>query len=213
MNFPQPSDFLRLGADVSLAPHDEMLDGAALSHYFGSGMSAAWAIDNIIRCRSSVSNEPLADILDFGSGCGRVARFLCARFPDARLHVTDLRKDDAQWCADNLGCVLAPDTLPSEAYDLVWLGSVFTHLSETSARDLIRRLAHPLRNNGVLAFSTQGRFAYQMLQNVDWDLAAKHPWMSYMASIKMRSMTCCVSLNTLAMGTWTILNRMDTASV
>ena len=75
---PLPSDLLRLNAPTRLAPHDEMLDSVGLDHYFGSGMSAAWAIDNIVRCRSAVVSDPSfpADILDFGSGCGRVARFI-----------------------------------------------------------------------------------------------------------------------------------------
>jgi SAM-dependent methyltransferase len=177
----QPSDLLRLGASIRLASHDEMLDGAALDHYFGSGMSAAWAIDNIIRCRSAVAADPSfpAEVLDFGSGCGRVARFIRALYPHARVHVADLRQEDARWCVNSLGCVPAPDRLPQQSYDLIWLGSVFTHLPEKAARELLSQLLRSLKDYGVLAFSTQGRFAHWKLKNIDWIAAAKHTWMSY----------------------------------
>jgi SAM-dependent methyltransferase len=50
--------------------------------------------------------------------------------------------------------VLSPDS-----FDLIWVGSVFTHLSEEEVSALLFRLADALRPNGLLVFTTHGRFS------------------------------------------------------
>ncbi|MBC7801954.1 MAG: hypothetical protein H7Z10_15150 [Gemmatimonadaceae bacterium] len=44
-------------------------------------------------------------------------------------------------------------------FDLIWVGSVLTHLSEALSVALIRKLMSFLNENGLLIASTHGRFA------------------------------------------------------
>jgi trans-aconitate methyltransferase len=85
-------------------------------------------------------------ILDFGCGAGRVTRWLCAAFPEAEISVTDLRETDLEFCAKNfrvtpwlsgteIDALQAPDR-----YDLIWVGSVLTHLSAAKSLNLLNKL-------------------------------------------------------------------------
>jgi SAM-dependent methyltransferase len=47
----------------------------------------------------------------------------------------------------------------TNTYDLIWAGSVLTHLPEAVSKDLIHRLFSWLRPTGVLVMSFHGRFA------------------------------------------------------
>jgi hypothetical protein len=175
-----PEDLCSLPVTRDIADHDQMAS-EHLGHYFGVGISALWTIQNILRCRESAIEQrtPITAVLDFGCGCGRIGRFLRAGFPSAQIHVTDFRKEDVDWYIKTLSATMAPDPLPDQGYDLIWLGSVFTHLAENEARALLARLLPSLRLGGVLAFSTQGRFAYRRAVECDPLMAEAHPWMTY----------------------------------
>jgi SAM-dependent methyltransferase len=176
----EPKALAHLLPVTKIAEHDQMFQGN-YGHYFGVGLSAAWTIESILRARSSFLATPssIRDILDVGCGCGRVARFLRVQHPDALLHVTDIRKADVDWCCTNLGCVPAPDVLPPKSYDLIWLGSVFTHLNAEAAEKLLAQLLACLRPSGVLAFSTTGRLSYSALKALNWDDVNRPARLSY----------------------------------
>jgi len=163
-------DFSELSAlrpVTATSPTDQMLVSDRREQYFRVGLSALWVINSILRARQSFLSEltPVRSILDMGCGGGRIARFLRVGFPSAAIYVSDFRKQDEAWVCANLGCQPAPEHLPRRAYDLIWLGSVFTHLGQGPARELLARLLPTLAADGVLAFSTQGRFAYRRLKD------------------------------------------------
>ncbi len=174
------SPLLRAPVVTEIASHDQMYDGGK-EHYFGVGLSALFAISNAVTARESylMRATPMRDILDFGCGCGRVTRFLRAGYPSANIWVNDLRRADMHWCVEKLGCVEAADEPAAGSYDLVWLGSVFTHLPMEVARGLIQKLSTALRPNGILLFSVQGRHSFERLSKLDWSLVAERPWLSY----------------------------------
>jgi SAM-dependent methyltransferase len=153
---------------TTTCPVDQMLVPGRRDHYFRTGLSALWVINSILRSRQSLLSElaPVGSILDVGCGGGRIARFLRVGFPAATIYVSDFRKEDEAWVCTNLGCVPAPEHLPRNAYDLIWLGSVFTHHDQSPARELLARLLAALAPDGVLAFSTHGRFAYRRLKKM-----------------------------------------------
>ncbi|HEV2098952.1 MAG TPA: class I SAM-dependent methyltransferase [Stellaceae bacterium] len=135
-------------------------------HYFGVGRSAALALWTALSARLQYAGgeaEPRI-MLDFGCGHGRVARYIRAQFPQARVEVTDLNRDGVAWCVEHLGCHDAGNEIPSGRYDLVWVGSVFTHLPEHTALDLLARLKLSLRPYGVLLYTTQGRLSAATLE-------------------------------------------------
>lgn len=166
---------------TEIAPTDQMWSPDAASHYFAVGLSGLHAIWQAVAARGAFMGcEPVSDILDFGCGCGRVTRFLRAEYPFARIWVTDLRKDDEAWVVRCLRCEALPGSEPpKELFDLIFLGSVVTHLPQDAARDLLALALAGLRTGGILVFTTQGRGPYRRLCNIDWELARRYPWMSY----------------------------------
>jgi SAM-dependent methyltransferase len=166
---PNFADLASLDVVREIAPHDRMFDPSKPAHYFGVGMSNLYLLINIMRIRAATVGEiPVQDILDFGCGCGRVARFIRAAFPESRLWVTDLRREDVDWCVSKLGCHQVVGEVELHKYDLIWLGSVFTHLPKEPTLQLMRRLHDALKPCGVLAFSTHGRYCIERLKSVDW---------------------------------------------
>lgn len=106
--------------------------------------------------------EDLAALLDFGCGCGRVARhFLTAA--DA-LHGCDTAASAVRWCERHLrpGKFSVNDVAPPLPYgdgqfDLVYALSVFTHFPEELQRPWIDELWRVLAPEGHLIISVHGR--------------------------------------------------------
>ena len=80
------------------------------------------------------ASSPPPRILDFPCGHGRVLRYLRAEFPQAEITACDLLRDGVDFCAANFGAIPVysdPDPsrigLPRDAFDLIWVGSLFTH--------------------------------------------------------------------------------------
>src|SRR4051812_12750926 len=99
-------------------------------------------------------------VLDFGCAYGRVTRFLTAAVPQADLAITDLNDEAVEWCVRNLGVRAVKGRLPEDEFDLVFLGSVFTHIPPGATETLLLELTKSRRPGGVLVFTTQGRYAH-----------------------------------------------------
>jgi SAM-dependent methyltransferase len=131
-------------------------------HYLSCGASALNAIQAVLQCAQAP--QPGA-ILDFGGGAGRVTRWLRAAFPDAALSVCDLPGPNldfqrevlrtATWESSTDIAALAPPA----SYDLIWAGSVITHLREIDSVALLRKLYSWLKPNGLVIASFHGRYA------------------------------------------------------
>jgi len=130
------------------------------AQYFYGGRSALKAcIEALFAC----NNELPKRVLDFPCGHGRGARFLRAAFPDAALHVSDIDETGVRFCQEQFGAIGFPSQVDIEAIefpsniDLIWCGSLVTHLSEDRTRTLLRKLRNALSDRGVLLFTTHGR--------------------------------------------------------
>jgi SAM-dependent methyltransferase len=133
-----------------------------LDHYFSCGASAF----NIISAAIGLSGLSRVDsILDFGSGAGRVTRWLRAGYSSANFSVTDIRTNDLAFCVEEFSVsswasgVSTEELSAPRHYDVIWVGSVITHLPETLSIRLILKLLSWLNPNGVLVLSMHGRFA------------------------------------------------------
>jgi SAM-dependent methyltransferase len=155
----------------AIAPDDQMFTPTFGQHYFYVGRSNILAISNILNARLNYSggDEPIKTILDFGCGHGRVTRWLRAAFPDAVISVTDHLPSGVEWCVQQFDCRAVQREVTAGAYDLIWLGSVFTHLPSEIAERLLHELVAGLRPNGVLAFTSQGRYSVAMSEGYDWE--------------------------------------------
>jgi SAM-dependent methyltransferase len=150
---------LKLAVIEELHPRDSMF--TTDQHYFSVGRAGLANVMTALYGRLSYpgGDTPIKSILDFGCGYGRVARYLRAAFPDARLDVSDYDPEGVAWCVKFLGASDIAGKVPEDSYDLIWLGSVFTHLPEATIADLIATLKRGLRRYGVLMYTTQGELS------------------------------------------------------
>lgn len=97
------------------------------------------------------------DVLDFGCGAGRIARWLAPEVIAAGGTFTgsDLNRRLSGWCAGHLaGRYLTnglhpPLALPDAGLDLVYAHSVLTHLTRPTAQAWLGELARVLRPGGL----------------------------------------------------------------
>ena len=111
-------------------------------------------------------------ILDLPCGHGRVLRYLRAAFPRTEITACDLNRDGVDFCASQFRAIpvysdvdASRVPLPRDKFDLIWVGSLLTHLDAPlwiMFLDLFRAV---LRPGGLLVFSTQGRLAHHLLTN------------------------------------------------
>jgi SAM-dependent methyltransferase len=157
---------------VTVAPEPQSLDVAReiLSDdpiyaynpggYFDAGASA---LRNIRLALLAAQRGTVNSILDFGCGGGRVMRYLRAAFPQASLTACDLYPWGVDFCARAFGArpLLSKrdlgDVELDDSYDLIWVGSLFTHVGEDDWDSLLRAFAGALAKGGVLVFTAYGR--------------------------------------------------------
>ena len=74
------------------------------------------------------------------------------------------------------GCKDTGGEIPADRFDVVWLGSVFTHRPRQIVEGLIDNLLKSLKPNGLLVFTTQGRYSVRRMEDFDWasDLRKSH---------------------------------------
>ena len=164
LNLPVVAEtvFDRLVLEVD--PNDQMYGGND-GHYLSVGASAL----NVIAAALQIADvRSVNNILDFGSGAGRVARWLRCAYPSAEMTVTDVREADLDFCVSKLGAkkwhsgtdidaLKAPGT-----YDLIWVGSVLTHLSAERSLRLLHKLIDWTRDRGVVVVTLHGRMVIRL---------------------------------------------------
>ncbi|MDX2143921.1 MAG: methyltransferase domain-containing protein [Rhodospirillaceae bacterium] len=102
--------------------------------------------------------------LDFGCGCGRLAHAVAASMPDLRYAGCDIDRRAIGWCRDNLpgqsfvaNGEHPPCPFPDGTFDVVWCGSVFTHIDEARQDEWLSELKRILKPGGLLLASVHGR--------------------------------------------------------
>jgi SAM-dependent methyltransferase len=146
---------------TKISPRDGMFSGN-YNHYFAVGQSALMNI----RCALELSQGPPPKrILDLPCGHGRVLRALRAQYPIAEISACDIEVDGVRFCSEEFGAVPIMGHQDSSKislvgeYDLIWCGSLFTHLNSNHVRGFLALFADHLANRGVLIFTTHGKRA------------------------------------------------------
>lgn len=121
--------------------------------------------------RTSVLASRLTEVktvLDLPSGHGRVLRHLVKMFPNAEFDVCDLDIAGMDFCVRQFGArAVTPHedltkTVFDREYDLIWIGSLFTHLSEARTRSWLTFLSKQLSPTGIIVSTFHGRWALRM---------------------------------------------------
>lgn len=141
-------------------------------HYFTVGEEAAQLV---VRMLLANMRCPPAAILDFPSGSGRVTRHLRAMFPEARIGACDLYREHVDFCARQFGAepIMSTENLDrleiEPEWDLVFCGSLLTHLPESLFWPTIRFIVRALSPTGIALVTLEGRRA-EDIQDHEWKL-------------------------------------------
>lgn len=143
----------------NIMPGDHMFNPKNEGHYFSVGRSALNCIRSFQLASGASSPE---SVLDFACGSGRVTRWLRAAFPSASLHASDVRSDSLEFVEASLGAlgwISSPrfeEISPPRGYDLIWCGSLITHLDEKSSLSALDAMKGWLEPGGMLVVSFHG---------------------------------------------------------
>jgi SAM-dependent methyltransferase len=157
---------LLTGVDIRVAARDSMYERGRGPHYLKVGLSALRCIDQARGPRDAPRS-----VLDFGSGYGRVLRFLQIRFSGSALTAADVDPLAVGFCTTTFGVRglksldMFDELSLSERYDLIWCGSLLTHLSAESASSLLGFFARHLTTEGVCVASTHGEVTIGSLRS------------------------------------------------
>jgi SAM-dependent methyltransferase len=137
----------------------------APDYYFNAG---AIALRNIklamlnARMSSSAPSVPRR-VLDLPSGYGRITRWLVSAFPTAEVVACDIQATAVEFCVETFGVKGTvgkenPDEIAIEGpFDIIWCGSLLTHVDAISWDKFLRLFERVLRPRGVAVFTTFGR--------------------------------------------------------
>ena len=123
-------------------------------------------ISSISLDRAGVKTEELHTILDFGCGCGRVlSGWEPYLTPRSKLYGCDINPELIEFCQQNIHFAETivsgyfPPLLYAEAqFDLVFAGSVYTHLTLPAAQQWTGEISRILKPGGVAMISFHGSY-------------------------------------------------------
>ncbi|MBI3801319.1 MAG: class I SAM-dependent methyltransferase [Deltaproteobacteria bacterium] len=155
---------------VSLKIHgnDELYVPFHAQHYLSVGLSALRCIEEVLN--RAKGDRVIRPILDFPCGYGRILRFLRARFPDADITGAELNRAALDFCRRTFSVrSLVSDTdftrlSLSDKFDLIWCGSLFTHVDEKAATALLKFFQDHLTPVGLCVFTTHGLTSVDRIQ-------------------------------------------------
>ena len=145
------------------------LSGWQREHYFDVGFDA---MRIVLQALLNGGRDEPRRILDFPCGSGRVTRHFRSMFPDAQIGGCDLYKSHVDFCAKNFSTLPIVskenlDELEVGEWDLIFCGSLLTHLPEKLFWATIRFMVRSLTPNGIAIVTLEGRHASH-IQDRKW---------------------------------------------
>lgn len=138
--------------------------------YQSHGKSACALIDT---CAGMTGLE-IKSILDFPCGHGRVMRSLRSQWPSARIVACDLDFKGVDFCVETFGAEplysnsnLEKNSIPE--VDVVWIGSLLTHLDQESWSDIFDFAEAALNPGGILIATYAGGYVAELVRSGDHD--------------------------------------------
>jgi SAM-dependent methyltransferase len=137
-----------------------------------TGYSIAVKLATAVKVYCGKPIHEIGTILDWGIGCGRVARFILDKTTSPVIGV-DIDADNILWCNQNLPGIKAiaidqdpPLPIEDSSVNLIYGISVFTHLDINDESLWLKELARVLVPGGYAMLSTHGEFAWWRNQNL-----------------------------------------------
>jgi len=141
----------------------------SIDTFLNSGHNAVAGIGEILES-NGINPADLATGLDFGCGCGRILLSAMKRWPNIAWSGTDVDEICINWCREHIveaefsvNGDLPPLSWPDERFDLIWCGSVFTHLDEERQFSWLEELNRVTSNSGVVLASIHGTHCWENL--------------------------------------------------
>lgn len=160
--------------------------------YFSVGMSAIRCVDDALRTCD------LADpttILDLPCGFGRVMRVLAARFPDAKITACDIRPRAVAFCVRRFkaeGVISARDFDElrfGRQFDLIWCGSLLTHMNAAQSLALLDLFARSARVGGLCCSRPTARASPAASPRVTLPTCSRHRTLDRLPRLTSKSGT------------------------
>jgi methyltransferase family protein len=129
-------------------------------HYLAVGLSAVRCIRQAFGDGRTLAQ--VGTVLDFASGFGRVLRWFPVMCRSAEIWCTDVDSDALKFCSRRFGVRTVTSSLDVDAitipatFDLIWCGSLLTHLHEDRTAAFLRLFCERLSENGVCIFTMHG---------------------------------------------------------
>lgn len=137
--------------------------GSAGDHALREGFNAYRLFKRLYK-RHRGSLTPDCRVLDFGCGWGRIIRFFLKDMPASKLvgsdyapHLLEICRATNPWCEFVQNAATPPSSQPSESFDLIYLYSVFSHLSEEMQLAWRTEFHRLLKPGGLLIATTWHR--------------------------------------------------------
>ena len=133
----------------------------ACFEYFQDGHAVLLSLEHYLD-RLGRSLGALDRVLDFACGFGRVTRHLTHALGGDRVWASDIDRKAVDFVAREFGAkMFYSHTDPDEvaipgSFDVIFVGSLFTHLPHQSFGTWLKKLYRALDPNGTLVFSTNG---------------------------------------------------------
>jgi SAM-dependent methyltransferase len=142
---------------------------AEIDWFLRSGKAQAGYLHELLDTVASPLDEMDA-VLDFGCGCGRIARWF-SHVTRPQINGCDYNRELVEWCDSNLNFMRVRKTelepplpFPDASFDFIYAFSVFTHLSVDLAARWMAELRRILRPSGFVWFTVHGEgFADRLL--------------------------------------------------
>ncbi len=154
--------------DLSYVPGQEQ-------HYAYCGQDAVACLERSLGSAGR-DLDRVERILDMPCGYGRVLRFIGQRWPNAQVDACELDAQALRFCATEFRARPIRSTTHLDrlsfptTYDLIWVGSLFTHLDRSPFAKLMAALSRALDAGGVLVLTTHGDFSLTILEEYGSDM-------------------------------------------
>jgi SAM-dependent methyltransferase len=149
--------------DRMIDPVDDMKDGATAEDERRYLQVGASAIELITDAMVLARRTQFPRILDFPCGGGRVTRHLVKFFPDSTLSASDIERQKQAFVVSRYGArpVECPPNFSTplpEQYDLIFVGSLFSHLDAELFECALDFFLDGLATGGILVMTLHGRY-------------------------------------------------------